>query len=1482
MNEAIYIAGIGASAGGLEAITQLVRYLRPELPCAFVILQHHSPNHRSMMVEILSRETQLAVKEAEDGELPLSGVIYVVPSNSNAFIRERRIHLVAATPEVVPKPSINHFLVSLAAEEAESAIGIVLSGTGSDGMAGLRAIQEAGGYTFAQKPETAKYDGMPRSAIEAGVVDHILAPEEIASRLPALIESALTVREAGFKPEFLDRLLGMVKSRLNSDFSGYKIGTLTRRIRRREVATGCSDLGAYLQWVESHPEELDRLAKDILISVTAFFRDREAFEALEEVVRRICKEKSPGSEIRVWVAGCASGEEAYSIAMLFANCLGEKISEYRIQIFATDLDEDALNVARRGVYPSSAMHEVPQRDLDRYFRPVDQAFEARKILRDMIVFARHNLISDPPFVRIDLVSCRNVLIYLESPVQSRILRIFHFSLQKDGFLFLGRSESTSQAEQLFSPVNRRERVFRKSGEKTAIEVPLPVPHRQTVAQQRVQKVNLLLDGLVNHLDVTAALCDPAGNLLHTAGRVGDFLVFPQGTTRTGIADVVIPELRGELLTLIHRYGQQGKPQNGRKRKRGNEFVRIAIVPAGQEMLVLFLPEAATSQEAEKSAEANSSQLEDELAMTREHLQSIVEELATSNEEIQALNEEALASNEELQATNEELETSNEELQATNEELTSLNEELSVKSAELARLYGDYAHLYNSLEFPVMVFNRNLLMERYNLAAAKRFDFHPSSLLRHISLLKLPPALNFLEETLRKSLERADHEEQTVEIDEKILRIYVTPGIEPNEDAGSIVVSCVDVTDLVKAKDELSQSEQRLTAIMQNTSMLYAMMDIAGNFLYLNQRFLNYFGMEEAEYVGRNVFSFLPGDIAASLWTKDMEGLRNAHPVNHVLVVGKDGEDTRWLHSTHQKITDGDGKPVALIMQAEDITDRKIAEDQMRITAKIYSNAGEGILVTDRKLSIQTVNPAFTKITGYSIEEAQGKHVGTLLKSGRHSNDFYAKMWHDIDRYGIWQGEIWNKRKNGEIYPEWLTINRIQGNDGEVEHYIAVFSDISEIKNSHNKAEYLATHDVLTGLANRNLFQDRLKHSLAIARRRNGRVALLFIDLDNFKTINDTLGHDVGDELLRQAARRLQEIVRDVDTVSRLGGDEFTVILSDCDAMTADAVGRRIVDDLSASFEIQNRNLFVSASVGIAFFPDNGEDSQTLIKAADTAMYRAKEGGRNRIEFFVPEMHVRLMKRAALESALRLAIDERRLRLVYQPKYWIHEEVSLYGAEALVRWEHPELGEISPGEFIPVAESSGLILQLGIEVERILFEQISTWMTMGLNVPKIALNISPKSMRESGVARRIVEALQRHEIPSDLVQVEITEGALLETGPAVVANTLELDQSGISISIDDFGTGYSSLSYLKRLPLAELKIDKSFIDGLGTDTGDEAISTAILGLGKALELSVVAEGVENARQLEWLRNHGCTVAQGFYFSRPLESASFEDLLFGQNG
>ena len=1480
------IVGIGASAGGLEAITLLIGRLTPQAPMAYVVLQHLSPSHRSMMVEILSRETSLRVKELEQGDIPEAGVIYVVPSNSNALLKDGHLTLVSAPPEVAPKPSINQFFISLAAEEGESAIGIVLSGTGSDGVAGLRAIQVAGGFTLAQQPETAKYDGMPRSAIEAGVVDHVLAPEQMPERLlRCLGSSAETAAEV--PPSLVGRLLERLRDAVHVDFSGYKTGTLLRRIRRRQMATGREHMADYLDWVEAHPGELDLLARDILISVTAFFRDRESFQALERFVRDLAERKPPGGEVRVWVAGCASGEEAYSIAMLLAEALGERLSSYRVQVFATDIDEEALNVARRGVYPAAAMSEVPEALLDRYFRPVSQAYEAGKLLRDMIVFARHNLVSDPPFLRLDLVSCRNVLIYFDAALQAKVLQTFRFGLGVEGCLFLGRSESVAQAESCFTPINRRERLFRKSGEAAVPPGPAQVATRsRSPLPRRDNRPGLLLAGMAEHFRLAALLCDHEGLIQHSVGEVDRYLQFPVGASRLALGEVVLPGLRGEALTLLRRYQTTGRPQRSRRRRVGEDLVRLHLAPVsetgGQMMLVMFLPDTPVI-ETEAAPEAPASDdghLEDELAATREHLQTMIEELATANEEMQALNEEAQASNEELQATNEEMEAANEELQASNEELSSLNTELNVKTIELARLSSEYVHLYDALDFAVLVFDRQLLLIRFNATAARQFDLRPIDVRQHASRLRLPSALNDLEPLLMRVLGDADRQQLLVSLGDRRLRVNVTPGLDRTGEIVSLVASITDVTDLTRVQAALTESEQRLNALMANTTVIFAMKDSRGAYLYANRRFGDFFGLDAGGVVGKTDYALLPGPLATVLWSQDLEALRLRRQVSVEHRV-EHGDGVRYLQAVHQPLFDEQGNPVALIMEAEDITLRKHAEEQLKITARVFDQAGEAIVVTDADSVVQTANVAFTHITGYPLGEAIGRKIDDLLESGRHRQEFYADMRHALTNSGFWQGEVWNRRKDGDIYPGWLTINRVDDALGRPEHYVTVFSDISDMKNAQRKAEYLATHDGLTGLPNRALFHDRLRHALAQARRRGQRLALLFIDLDDFKTINDTLGHDIGDELLKQAADRLQHVIRETDTAARLGGDEFTAILTDCDAQAASLISRRIVDELSVSFPVQGRQLFVSASVGVAFYPDDGNDSNGLIKAADAAMYRAKEMGRNRVEYFVPELQVRLLKRATLESALRVALRAGHLRLVYQPKYSVNGRQALIGAEALLRWHDPELGDLRPDEFIPVAEASGLIIDVTRRVHALLGEQIAAWIGMGLVVPPIACNCSPRSVREPGLGLEMVDALKALKVPCDRLLVEVTEGALLDDSHGVAENLQYLHDHGIQVSIDDFGTGYSSLAYLKRLPVSEVKIDKRFVDGLGQDPEDEAITDAILSMARALGLRTVAEGVESSAQLDWLRRHHCDAAQGFLLARPMEVDAYEDLLVGRD-
>ncbi|GAB4211387.1 MAG: hypothetical protein Fur007_01560 [Rhodoferax sp.] len=1478
-----HIVGVGASAGGLEAISQFIGTLKPETPCAYVVLQHLSPTHRSMMVEILARETHLTVLEAKHGDIPQTGHIYVVPSNFNAILREGKLQLQPAPPEVVPKPSINQFLISLAAEEGDAAIGIVLSGTGSDGTAGLRAIQAAGGYTFVQKPESAKYDGMPRAAIEAGVVDHILTPEAIAQRLPELLD--LPAQEAETPPaDLLEQLLSRVREKLKVDFSGYKVGTLLRRVRRRELATGNADLASYLAWVQQHPSELDLLARDILISVTAFFRDREAFDALSQAINQLCSTRAPGSEIRAWVAGCASGEEAYSIAMLLADALGDRLAQFRIQIFATDIDEDALNAARRGVYPAAALAELKPHQVERHFRPTHGAFEVAKHLRDMIVFARHNLVSDPPFLRLDLVSCRNVLIYFDTPLQAKVLQTFHFGLNAGGELFLGRSESVAQAEALFTPQDRRSRLFRKSGESLRPPVSAAaLGSLRGTGLRREHKAETLLSALAAHHHLTVLLCDSDGVIIHTAGQVERHVQVPAGAARLTLSESMLPPLRGELLALLHRCRQTGHPQRGRRRRLGTDWLSIsvdAVSDSGGMFLVLIQPE--TGPDAPSTGESATSQsdvrqVEDELTVTREHLQALVEEMATANEEMQALNEEAQASNEELQATNEELEAANEELQATNEELISLNEELNVKTVELARLTDEYAHLYDALQFPILVFDQNQRLLRYNAPAGRRLDLRPTALGQPLERLRLPPELTVLPESVGRVLAHLDRDERTLQAEGRTLQLSVTPGLGKTGALSTLVVTLIDVSDVARAQADLAESQARLSALMDSTTMIFAMRDIKGAYLYANPRFLDYFDLADKPYRAQTHFTLFAPDLAASLWAADVQALRERQPVAHTLNLSDTRHGARWLHCVHQVLIGPNGQPNAFLLEAEDVTNRHLAEDQLRITARVFDQAGEAIVVTDANGVIQTVNAAFTRITGYTVAESVGQPI-TLLKSGRHSADSYHAMWDSLIHNGAWQGEIWNKRKNGELYPEWLTINRVDNEQGQTEHFVAVFSDITQIKNAQRRNEFLATHDTLTGLPNRALFHDRLKHALAAARRRKSRVALLFIDLDNFKTVNDTLGHDVGDLLLKSAAQRLREAVRDVDTIARLGGDEFTAVLSESDLDTAQRVARRIVDDLSASFRVQDRDVFVSCSVGVAFFPEDATDATALLQAADSAMYRAKDLGRNRVEFFKPELQVRLLRRATIENALRAAIETPgRLRLVFQPKFSCADERHLAVAEALLRWRDPELGDVSPADFIPVAEASGLIQGLCHVVLGQLLDHLKGWVQLGLRVPPLAINVSPRTVRNAEFARQTLLSMESAGVDPSRIVLEITEGALLESSSAVEAYLISLHRAGVRFSVDDFGTGYSSLAYLKRLPLHELKIDKTFVDGLGCDPSDEAIAQAVLQLARALGLTTVAEGVETQGQLDWLKARGCDLVQGYLLARPLEADSFEDLM-----
>ena len=572
-----------------------------------------------------------------------------------------------------------------------------------------------------------------------------------------------------------------------------------------------------------------------------------------------------------------------------------------------------------------------------------------------------------------------------------------------------------------------------------------------------------------------------------------------------------------------------------------------------------------------------------------------------------------------------------------------------------------------------------------------------------------------------------------------------------------------------------------------------------------------------------------------------------------------------------------GKDLFLQVTVLDITKRKEAEAELRIAATAFE-AQEGMVITDANSVILRVNNAFTKVTGYTAEEAVGQTT-RLLKSGRHDAPFYSSMWESIKNTGSWEGEIWNRRKNGEIYPEYLTITAVKDHNGSITNYVTTFNDITSSKAAVDEIKHLAFFDPLTRLPNRRLLLDRLKQAFASSARNGSTGALLFIDLDNFKTLNDTLGHGIGDQLLQLVAQRLETCVREGDTVARLGGDEFVVILEDLSKNTSEAaawtevLGNRILSTLSQPYQLAGHEYLSTPSIGATLFSDHQQTQEELLKQADIAMYQAKKGGRNTMRFFDPQMQDTINTRAALESELRKALENREFHLYYQIQ--VDDSHKPLGAEVLIRWIHPERGLVSPAQFIPLAEETGLILPIGQWVLEAACDQIYAWQQDELTRDLVlAVNVSAKQFLQADFVAQVGAALQRHIINPRLLKLELTESLLMSNVEHIVNTMNILKDMGILFSLDDFGTGYSSLQYLKQLPLDQLKIDQSFVRDIATDDSDKAIVRTIVAMAHSLKLKVIAEGVETEEQREYLLKKGCTHYQGYLFGKPIPIDQFE--------
>ncbi|MCU6797678.1 EAL domain-containing protein [Paenibacillus sp. WQ 127069] len=661
-------------------------------------------------------------------------------------------------------------------------------------------------------------------------------------------------------------------------------------------------------------------------------------------------------------------------------------------------------------------------------------------------------------------------------------------------------------------------------------------------------------------------------------------------------------------------------------------------------------------------------------------------------------------------------------------------------------------------------------------------------------------------------------------------------------------------------------------IFQDSQEAIIITDRHSRIVIVNPAFVSITGYSESEVIGQRPSLLKSGRQDSAFYVNMWASIhRDGKWQGEIWNRRKNGEIyPEWL-SIHS-VKDENGILLHYVGMFSDITHRKHTISKLRLHAQVFSNSSEGIMITDKQLKILSVNQAFTTMTGYTEEEAAG-HTPRLLHSGLQNQFFYIKMWETIHTTGLWEGEIWNKRKNGEIYPEWLSITTLRNETGAITNYIGMFTDITERKQSEEHLKYLAHFDKLTGLPNRTLLSELVNAAITKTVQTNQKLAIFFIDLDRFKMVNDSLGHNIGDKLLQQVADRLSSVVRINDIVSRLGGDEFIIVLQDLQEQEeARQIAMHLISSINKPFWVDDNELYINASIGICMYPTHGGDFDTLLKHADLAMYQAKlqKGG---YQFFNESILSTFLRKLDLENELRWAIARNQLTLHYQPQVNALTGV-LEGMEALLRWNHPTLGSVPPAEFIPIAEETGVIMEIDKWVLKEVCAQLNRWLTASLTVPSIAVNLSARQFLAPDLATSIRDIVIETCCDPQQIVIEITESSSMHDMESVLHILREIKSFGFQIAIDDFGKGYSALGYMKLFPIDILKIDKSFVQELTSDSKSLVITKAIIDMSHGMKLRVIAEGVETMEQMECLQTMKCDLVQGYVIDRPMSCEQLE--------
>ena len=1152
--KAFPVVGIGASAGGLEAVRELLEHLSMNTGMAYVLVHHLDPRHESALTELLSKATMMPVCEATQGVAVEPDHVYIIPPNASIELKDGKLQLTRRVETRRPHMPVDHFLRSLSKERQSQAIAVILSGSASDGALGLTDVKASGGVTFAQD-ETAKYDGMPRCAIGTGQVDLVLPPKEIAEELARIARHPYLGRPqgeevdeiAGKQQDGFLQILGILHHATNIDFALYKHGTLKRRIARRMALQTVETIDDYARRLRADPSEVEDLYRDLLINVTGFFRDPDAFDALKTVVfPQIMRERAVDDPVRMWIPGCSTGEEVYSIAISLLEFLDDRAGVVPIKLFATDISEDAIEKGRRGFYLENISQDVSPERLRRFFLKSHDGYEVAKSIRELCVFARHDLTRDPPFSNLDLISCRNVLIYFGPTLQKRVVPLFHYSLKPSGFLMLGASEAVGQFSTLFSIQEKKHKIYTKK--------PASIVHAfdLTTRDQRLRRgVPLQGQGdltarpgaaVKKEVDLLLEKYSPAGvvvnqnlKIIQVRGNTGPYLKLAPGEVSVDVLKMakegLLPGL-SKALEEVQRSGRGARKEGLRVAVRPSDDQReinLEVLPLqthdGDQRCFLILFEdreqrasdAGTlrgefrswllsvlrrrrGKEAAKEP-AEIERLREELEGTESYLLSVTQEQEATNEELRAANEETLSANEELLSTNEELETAKEELQATNEELSTVNDELRIRNVETARINDDLTNLLASVDIPIIMLGSDLCIRRFTPSAAKVLNFIASDIGRPLGDLRpkinVPDLESLLEEVLEKFCTR---EREVQDEDGHWHHMYIRPYRTLEKRIDGAVIALVDIDKLKRNQQDL----QRLVAVVKDSNDAITVHDTTGRIIAWNRGAERMYGYTETEALAMNIQELLPEDSkneAKRLFSEVAEG--NEIASFETKRVTKDGRVLDvWLAAT--VLADETGLPERLATTERDITARKHAERALREegrltgeklnhsekrTQAILETAAEAIITIDEGGIVDSVNPAAERMFGYTQSEVVGKNVKLLMPEPyRSEHDSYIRQYLDTGTRKILGAgrEVEGRRMDGRTFPAHLSVSEVKL--GQRRAFTGFIRDISELKEAYGRmlqSERLAAiGEAMTGLAHegRNALQQSQASLEMLARR----------------------------------------------------------------------------------------------------------------------------------------------------------------------------------------------------------------------------------------------------------------------------------------------------------------------------------------------------------------------------------------------------------------